>query len=95
MDKLRSRLLGLSRRQKRMLQVAVDILLVWLALWLAFVVRLGFDQLIDPFGGHAWLFVLAPVLSIPLFIRLGMYRAVMRYLGNDALLSIFKSVSLS
>ena len=95
MDKLRSRLLGLSRRQKRMLQVAVDILLVWLSLWLAFVVRLGFDQLIDPFGGHAWLFVLAPVLSIPLFIRLGMYRAVMRYLGSDALLSIFKSVSLS
>lgn len=95
MDKLRSRLLGLSRRQKRMLQVAVDILLVWLSLWLAFVVRLGFDQLIDPFGGHAWLFVLAPVLSIPLFIRLGMYRAVMRYLGSDALLSIFKSVSIS
>ncbi len=95
MDKLRSRLLGLSRRQKRMLQVAVDILLIWLALWLAFIVRLGYDQLIDPFGGHVWLFVLAPVLSIPLFIRLGMYRAVMRYLGNDALLSIFKSVSLS
>ncbi|SDT90743.1 polysaccharide biosynthesis protein [Geopseudomonas guangdongensis] len=91
----RERLLGLKRRHKRLLQVVVDVLLVWLALWLAFVVRLGTDDLVDPLGGHLWLFILAPLLAIPLFIRLGMYRAVMRYLGNDALLAIVKAVSLS
>lgn len=91
----RERLLGLKRRHKRLLQVVVDVLLVWLALWLAFVVRLGTDDLVDPLGGHLWLFILAPLLAIPLFIRLGMYRAVMRYLGNDALLIIAKAVSLS
>ncbi|MCZ4323465.1 polysaccharide biosynthesis protein [Pseudomonas anguilliseptica] len=91
----REKLLGLKRRYKRLLQVMVDVLLVWAALWLAFVVRLGTYDQVDPLGGHFWLFALAPVVAIPLFIRLGMYRAVMRYLGNDALWTIAKAVSLS
>ncbi|WP_395505127.1 polysaccharide biosynthesis protein [Ectopseudomonas hydrolytica] len=94
-DKLRKTLVKLPRRYKRLLQVAVDIGLVWLALWLAFVVRLGFDHRIEPWGDHLWLFIAAPLIAIPCFIRLGMYRAVMRYLGNDALFAIFKAVSLS
>ncbi|KJU78809.1 membrane protein [Ectopseudomonas oleovorans] len=94
-DKLRKTLVKLPRRYKRLLQVMVDIGLVWLALWLAFVVRLGFDQRIEPWGDHLWLFITAPLIAIPCFIRLGMYRAVMRYLGNDALFAIFKAVSLS
>lgn len=92
---LRDRLLGLRRRNKRLLQVISDVVLIWLALWLAFVVRLGTDELVHPLGVHLWLFVVAPVLSIPLFVRMGMYRAVLRYMGNDALLVIFKAVSLS
>lgn len=92
---LRERLLKLRRRYKRILQVLVDTVLVWVALWLAFVVRLGFDQPINPFGDYAWLFAIAPVIAIPIFINLGMYRAVMRYFGNEALVSIFKAVSLS
>lgn len=92
---LRDRLLGLRRRHKRLLQVVADVVLTWLALWLAFVVRLGTDDLVHPLGVHLWLFVIAPVLSVPLFVRMGMYRAVLRYMGNDALLVIFKAVSLS
>jgi len=92
---LRDRLLGLPRRYKRLLQVLADVILVWISLWLAFVVRLGSFGPIEPLGGHAWLFALAPVLAIPLFIRIGMYRAVMRYLGNDALITIAKAVTFS
>lgn len=95
MDKLRAFLLGLTRRQKRAFQVVTDIVLVWFALWMAFVVRLGIDELINPFADHLWLFVSATVVAIPLFIRFGMYRAVMRYFGNDALIAIIKAVSLS
>lgn len=94
-DKLREALLRLPRRQKRLLQVITDVVLVWGALWLAFVVRLGTDNLIKPWGGHLWLFVAAPLIAIPLFVRFGMYRAVMRYFGNDALLAIAKAVTLS
>ena len=94
-DALRARLISLPRRYKRVLQLVVDVFLVWAALWLAFLVRLGDTQHIEPFNGHAWLFILAPIIAIPLFIRGGMYRAVMRYFGNDALLSIARAVSFS
>ena len=87
MDKLRAMLLALPRRQKRIIQVATDVCLVWFALWMAFVVRLGIDDLINPLEIHTWLFISAPVVAIPLFIRIGMYRAVMRYFGNDALVA--------
>lgn len=95
MDKIRAYLLGLPRRKKRLIQLAVDTLLVWLALWLAFVVRLGIDDMSNPMAQHRWLFICAPLVAIPLFIRFGMYRAVMRYFGNDALIAIIKAVSLS
>jgi len=87
--------LALPRGYKRLLQVITDIVLVWAALWLAFLVRLGIDELANPVLEHVWLFVAAPAVSIPLFIRFGMYRAVMRYFGNDALIAIIKAVSLS
>ena len=95
MDKIRANLLSLPRRHKRILQVLTDIFLVWFALWMAFVVRLGLDEMINPLTQHVWLFVSAPVVAIPLFIRFGMYRAVMRYFGNDALIAIIKAVTLS
>ncbi|MPQ66250.1 MULTISPECIES: nucleoside-diphosphate sugar epimerase/dehydratase [unclassified Pseudomonas] len=95
MDKIRAYLVGLPRRKKRVLQVLTDIVMVWAALWMAFVVRLGVGDLINPFTQHRWLFIAAPVVAIPLFIRFGLYRAVMRYFGNDALITIVKAVSLS
>lgn len=94
-EKTREWLVSLPRRQKRLVQMSVDVVLVWLSLWLAFVLRLGFDSRIDPLDEHLWLFLSAPAIAIPVFIRLGMYRAVMRYFGNDALVSIFKAVSLA
>lgn len=95
MDKVRKILLGLPRRHKRLLQVLTDVVLVWFALWLAFLVRLGVDDLANPVIDHTWLFLCAPVVSIPLFVRFGLYRAVMRYFGNDALIAIIKAVTLS
>ena len=95
MEKLRTFLVGLPRSQKRLLQVFSDIVVVWAALWLAFIVRLGVEDMINPLRGHFWLFLAAPVVAIPLFIRFGLYRAVMRYFGNDALIAIIKAVTLS
>lgn len=95
MEKIRIFLQGLPRRKKRLIQVTTDVVLVWIALWLAFVVRLGIDEMVNPVTAHFWLFLSAPVISIPLFVRFGMYRAVMRYFGNDALIAIIKAVSLS
>lgn len=92
---LKAWLLGLSRRSKRLLQVFTDVVLVWLSLWLAFAVRLGFDHRVEPFGDDRWLFISAPLIAIPLFVRFGMYRAVMRYIGQEALIAIAKAVTVS
>ncbi|MCS4281758.1 FlaA1/EpsC-like NDP-sugar epimerase [Pseudomonas sp. BIGb0278] len=95
MGKIRTGMLSLPRRHKRALQVVTDVALVWFALWMAFIVRLGTDEIFETISLHFWLFVTAPIIAIPIFIRFGMYRAVMRYFGNDALIAIFKAVSLS
>lgn len=94
-DRVRHVLLELPRGRKRLLQVMVDVLLLWLALWLAFFVRLGTSVLIDPFGEYLWLFVAAPATAIPLFVRFGLYRAVLRYFSSAALMTIFNAISLS
>jgi len=92
---VRQRLLALPRGQKRLLQMAVDVVLIWLALWLAFFIRLDDPGIIAPFGAHAWLFAAAPLTALPLFIRFGLYRAVMRYIGPQALITIGRVVTAS
>src|SRR5690606_15427269 len=92
---LRSRLLQMPRQAKRALQVFADTLLLWAALWLAFVIRLGWERMVDPFGEYLWLFIAAPAAAIPLFVRFGLYRAVLRYFGSGALVTIFNAISLS
>ena len=94
-DKLRQRLLAMSRRGKRALQVCADVFLLWAALWLAFLIRLGWGRMVDPFGDYLWLFIAAPAAAIPLFVRFGLYRAVLRYFGSGALVAMFNAVSLS
>ena len=93
-DAIRLRLLGLSRQRKRALQVLVDVMLLWGALWLAFIIRLGGSHQVN-LSEYLWLFLAAPATAIPLFIRFGLYRAVLRYFGSSALVTIFNSVSLS
>ena len=92
---LKAWLLALPSRYKRALQVVTDLVLVWLALWLAYVVRLGLDYTVAPFGTHSWLFLAAPIIAIPSFYYFGLYRTVMRYAGKEVLYAIVKAVTLS
>src|SRR5690554_5456718 len=88
-------LLNLPRRYKRLLQVFADVVLVWFSLWLAFIVRLGLDYRVDMLGEQRWLFIIAPLIAIPLFVHFGMYRAVMRFIGKEVLVAIVKAVTIS
>ncbi|HEY9459528.1 MAG TPA: nucleoside-diphosphate sugar epimerase/dehydratase [Paralcaligenes sp.] len=92
---IREYLLALSRKQKRVLQLSVDTLLIWFALWLAFYLRFGDAGMIRPAGGHAWIFVLAPILALPIFARLGLYRAVVHCLGYQALAALALAITAS
>lgn len=92
---LKERLIKLSYGRKRVMQIGADAVLTWSALWLALYLRLGGEGWLWPTADQAWLFLLAPVLALPIYVKMGMYRAVMRHFGSQALLGIFKSVSLA
>lgn len=82
----------LPRRQKQVVIAASDAVIIPFSLWIAFVLRQ--EHLVLPDGETVWLFILAPLLAIPVFIRLGLYRAITRYLGVQATMTVFKSVVL-
>jgi FlaA1/EpsC-like NDP-sugar epimerase len=92
---LRGVLLALPRSMKRTLQITADTLLIWASLWLAFYLRLDDVSAIEPMKGHAWLFVIAPILTIPILAKFGLYRAVMRYVGYQALVTMASAITVS
>lgn len=83
-------ILAWPRTVKRLVVLAMDVVLSLLATWLAFSLRL--DTLHWPEGLQWRVYALAPLLAIPVFIRLGLYRAIFRYTGQAALLTTAKAV---
>src|ERR1043165_9605885 len=82
-------LLGLSRRNKRLIAVSVDALLCIAATWAAFYLRM--EQWIMLTGNH-WLAVVASLaIAIPLFIRFGLYRAIFRHTGFPAMIAVVRA----
>jgi len=92
---VRDFLLRRSRKQKRLLQGLADTLLVWLALWLAFVVRTGSFHSVDPLDKHAFLFIAAPLITLPLFALFGLYHTVTRHAGSSIWLALLKAGGLA
>lgn len=88
-------LLSLPTSIKRILQLVADIIIIWFALWLSFVVRLGIDELINPFGAYFKLFLATPCFVIPCLFYFKLYRIVNRYFDNEGIIAIFKAITLS
>ncbi|PHS70973.1 MAG: polysaccharide biosynthesis protein [Methylophaga sp.] len=84
--------LSRSRGVKRFITLCVDFIAIVFALWLAFSLR--YSELYIPVQNQLWIFLLAPVIAIPVFIRLGLYRAIVRYIGLHALGTVFNAVTL-
>lgn len=92
---VRKKLLALPAMQKKLLQVLADLLLIWCSIWLALAWRLGMDGAWSRVQEHLWLFIAVPLLTIPLFARMGMYRTVVRYLGWEALKECARALTLA
>ncbi len=91
-NKLINWFLGLDRSFKRLFILGLDFFMVPVVLWLTFSIR--HDHLYQPTAQQFWIFLAAPLIAIPVFIRLGLYRAIMRYIGFKALWAVVKSVIL-
>jgi len=83
----------LPRLSKQAIMIAADLVVVPAALWTAISYRTG------DFDGHVaearLLYVAALVAAIPVFIRTGLYRAVVRFLGVHAAFTIGLGVAFS
>ncbi|WP_018878337.1 nucleoside-diphosphate sugar epimerase/dehydratase [Thioalkalivibrio sp. ALE28] len=87
------RLLNLPRSRKRWLMVLADVVMLPLALWSGFAIRLA-----EPFPPIMletwWLFPLVVLVGIPVFAKLGLYRAVIRFMGSRTIWAVGAGVAV-
>lgn len=86
--------LNLSRVQKRIISVVSDMVVLFFAIWAAFALRLE-QPFWMPGQGQVTVAGITVVFTIAVFIRLGLYRAVIRFLGDKAFLTIVYGVFAS
>lgn len=83
---------GIPRRAKQTLVLTIDVASALLAVWVAFYLRI--EQLGAPVQQQTYVYGAAVVLFVPVFIRMGLYRAVFRYAGIRALLAVAAAVAV-
>ncbi|MHB1360554.1 MAG: polysaccharide biosynthesis protein [Rhodocyclaceae bacterium] len=92
--KIAAPMLALPRVMKRLLALSVDASLCVLTVWLAFYLRLG--EWVALSGDAYWAagraVAGALVLALPVFIVSGLYRAIFRYAGWQALMAVTRAM---
>jgi FlaA1/EpsC-like NDP-sugar epimerase len=71
--------------------LAADAIFVPAALWTAIFLKFG----TLPSATAPWLYLLSFLTSAPVFVRFGLYRAVVRYMGPRVILAVFLGVTVS
>ncbi len=91
-QKMISRIANLSRFKKQLIMLLFDSVLLVLILLSSFSIRLGYWYF--PESDLIWVILGAPVIAIPIFIRFGLYRSVIRYMNFKDVRAIVQAVSL-
>ncbi|WP_280545695.1 MULTISPECIES: nucleoside-diphosphate sugar epimerase/dehydratase [unclassified Halomonas] len=89
-DRMHKCVTTMSRARKRLIMVVTDMVALPLALWSAYALRLAEwwpARFIEPYW---WLFLVVPAVGVFTFARLGLYRAVVRFMGPQALWAVVK-----
>lgn len=85
-------LLRLPRAVKRLVALSVDASVCVLTVWLAFYLRLG--EFVTLAGAPLWAVAAALVFALPLFIVFGLYRAIFRFSGWPALMTVAQAIAV-
>jgi len=85
-------LTNLSRVNKKLLMISLDCILLIVILFTSYSIRL--DYWYFPKDDTIRLILVAPVIGIPIFAKLGLYQSVIRYIDLKALWSLVQAVSL-
>lgn len=92
-SQLTAQIHGLPRRVKRLILIGFDACALFAVLWISYSLRLGTS--FSPQPVQLGLMALAPVVALPVFYSMGLYRAVIRHLPERAIWTIFRAVSLA
>jgi FlaA1/EpsC-like NDP-sugar epimerase len=90
---LGSRVASWPRSAKQLVFLGFDALALLAVLWMSFAIRLNY--IFIPNFEQALLMLAAPAVALPVFIRMGLYRSVLRYLPERAIWTIFKAVTVA
>lgn len=90
--KLARIILALPRSIKRLLVLLVDAGLCVLSVWLALYLRLGF--VVSFSSQMIWVVTASVLLALPIFVASGLYRAIFRYNGLPAMVSVAQAMLL-
>lgn len=93
LSRLVSEVVHLPRQMKKAVMIIADGICLPSMLFLAISLRLGSMDHIYVLG--AWPYAVALLTAFPVFIRLGLYRAIVRYVGGKAIRTVLTGVSLS
>jgi FlaA1/EpsC-like NDP-sugar epimerase len=88
--------LSMPRIAKRLVVATIDATLCILTVWLAFYLRLGewISLSGDVVWQPKWAIVISLLLALPIFIISGFYRAIFRYSGWAALMTVVKATTI-
>ncbi len=93
-DFLRYTLERLPRFWKRVILMGFDTLALIVALWASYALRYAVWMPVVT-EERVFLALIAPVIAIPIFIRMGLYRAVIRYLPDTAIWTILRAMGIA
>ena len=82
----------MSRRNKKIVMLLVDSIAIIAAILASFSMRLG--TWFWPDFDLMWMVFGAPVIAIPIFVRFGLYRAIIRFIGFQSLWNVVQAVAL-
>ena len=91
---MRDKLTRLSRQKKQAIMIGADVLFLVFAIWLSFALRLGVIWS-DQMQSNLWIFVFIPLVSIPIFIKLGLYRSVLKFMGTKIIVTAFQAITVA
>jgi FlaA1/EpsC-like NDP-sugar epimerase len=91
---MKTTFLSLSRFHKQVVAAAADAVCIPLAFIAALVLHLNTVG-IASIATYSTLIVAAPIISLPIFMRMGLYRAVIRYIDHQIVLTVTTCALLS
>lgn len=90
LHKLAAPVLALPRAAKRLVALSADVCLCLLATWLAYYLRLG--EFVNLTGTAGLAAAVSVGVAIPIFIISGFYRAIFRYSGWPAFITVARAI---